>query len=172
MARRVLSGITAREFQQMAIHLIESGYDCSELHDLAWEPPSTAGESQALFDRASQSLGLAMPSRSQAVESILRFYAAEIVAHRIPPPDGLGQMMRQAYWTEAHRHTSSVYVGDTFDMQDFISSYYAYDDLLDSPSVVGFDGLHGDEAISAFDAHVMDQAAAWLSRHPCSTLQQ
>lgn len=155
----------------MAIHLIEQGFDCSDLHELAWEPVFTRVEAEQLFDAAAKSLGLAMPTRAQAVESILHFYATQIVERRSLPHDGLGQMMRHAYWPEVSQHQSSVYVGDGYDMQDFIGSYYSYGDLMESPNVVGFNGLYGDAALRAFDEHVIAEARRWLDRHPESEFQ-
>jgi len=165
LARRVLLTGTASEFQRMAISLIENGYDCPDLHELAWEALSTRFEAQQLFDSAAAQIGLELPTARQAVETLLRYHALRIVAGECSPAEGLGLMMREVYWPEVSKHTSSVHVGDGFDMQDFIGSYYAYDDLFDGPNSVGYNGLYGDAAIVAFDEDVRSDCRRWLERH-------
>jgi hypothetical protein len=166
LARRVLLHFSATEFQRLAILLIESGYEASELHELAWEPFSSMHESQSLFDAAARRIGLALPTRQEAVQILLYHYATRITGGESTPHDELHRLMKEVYCTEVSIHQSSVFVGDSYDMQHFIGAYWSYEDMMDSPNVIGFNGLYGDAAIKAFDEHVRRTAAEWLTRHP------
>lgn len=166
LARRVLTTITGGEFQGLAIGLIERGYDHPLLHDLAWEPVITRVEAEQQFDSAAVALGLSLPSRSEAVELLVHYHASRIAAGECEPEEGLAQMMKDAYWPEVSKHGSSVYVGDSHDMQDLIGAYWSYDDLFESPDTVGYAGLYGDAAIRAFGDEVRRITADWLTRHP------
>lgn len=166
LARRVLTTITGGELQRLAIGLIEHGHDHPRLHELAWEPVTAGAEAEWQFDSAAVALGLSMPSRSQAVEILVHHHTTRIVAGQCEPQVGLAQMMRDAYWPEVSKHSSSVYVGDSHDMQDLIGAYWSYGDLRDSPDVVGYAGFYGDAAFRAFGDEVRRIASDWLNRHP------
>jgi hypothetical protein len=166
IARRVLTTVTGGELQDIAIGLVERGYDCPELHELAWEPVTARGEAEHLLDVAISRVGLRFPSRADAVAMLLHHYAVAIVSGVYNPEQGLSFMMRDVYWPEVSNHAASEYVGDTHDMQHFVGAYWNYDDLRDSPGVVGYAGLYGAAAFRALDEEVRRIAGDWLTRHP------
>lgn len=165
LARRVLLNLRASEFQALAISLIETGYDCPELHELAWDLVSTRHEAEGLFDCAAKAIGLVLPTRQIAVQTLLHYYATRMASGAFLPHEELVQLMKEVYWSEVAKHQSRVYVGDSHDMHEFIGAHWSYDDMLDNPNDVSFNGLYGDEALRAFDDHVRDTASAWLTRH-------
>lgn len=166
LARRVLTSISVRELQGIAISWIESGHDFPELHELAWDPVLSWREADPLFEATAATLGLSMPSREEAAEILVYYHLRRIAQGDCTPEEGLAWMMRDAYWPELSKSFSSAYVGDAVGLEHFIGAYWGYDDLRDSPDVVDYDGLYGDEAKQAFDVHVRSLAAEWLQRHP------
>ena len=169
LARRELTSVSAGELQRLAISLIEQGHDFPSLHELAWDTVISHREAALLFEAAMKTLGWRHPSRKEAVEILVRHHLSRIVEGSCSPERGLQFLMKEVYWTEVSRFSSSVYVGDSHDLQELIGCYWSYDDLRDSPNVVGYNGLYGEAALRAFDDQVRQVAAEWLSRHPASS---
>ena len=166
LARRELLTMSASDYQRMALHLIETGHDCSALHDLAWDTVISSSDAAHLFKSAAAQLGLALPTRKQAVEILLRYHATRILSGECSPAEGITNMRREAYLPEVSKHPSAREIGDQYDMQDFIYAYYMLGDLRDWPTVNGFNGLYGDEAKQAFDDEIRRMCRSWLERHP------
>jgi hypothetical protein len=170
LARSELLTLSGSGYQTMAIKLIEDGKECDALHELAWEPITSNAEAFVLFESAAQQLGISKPSREEAVNTLLRYYSTRIAAESSTPHAELECMMQEVYWPEVSKYQSSVFVGDSHDMEEFIGAYWNYDDLRDSPDVVGYNGLFGQTAIQAFDQHVRTLAEQWLMRHVAPVL--
>ncbi len=169
LARRELTSVSAGEWQRVAISLIEQGHDFPALHELAWDPVISHREAAVLFEAAMTTLGWRHPSREEAVEILVRHHLSRIVEGRCSPELGLQHVMEEVYWPEVSKFSSAVHVGDSHDLQHLIGCCWSYDDLHDSPNVVGYDGLHGEAALRAFDDQVREVAAEWLNRHPISS---
>lgn len=166
MARCEFLTLSGSGFQAMAIKLIESGKECPALHELAWDPVISSREAAELFESAALQLGIPKPTRSEAVQILLHYYATQITKEGSSPHDELKRMMNEVYWPEVSNHQSTHYVGDSHDMESFIGAYWSYDDLQDNPDVVGFNGLYGQAAHMAFDEHTRSIAAKWLENQP------
>ncbi|MCF7789183.1 MAG: hypothetical protein K9N47_23870 [Prosthecobacter sp.] len=166
LARRVMTGVSVKELQGIAVSWIESGHDFPALHELAWDPVLSWRDADFLFDAVASTVGLSLPSRAEASEILVYYHIRRIAQGHCTPEGGLAGIMRDAYWPELSKKTSLVYVGDADGLEHFIGAYWGYDDLRDSPDVVGYDGLYGEEAVQAFDMHVRNLAAEWLLQHP------
>lgn len=166
LARRVLTSVSVKELQGIAIIWIEHGHDFPELHELAWAPVLSWIEADLLFEATATTMGLSLPSREEAAEILIYYHLRRIAQGQCMPEEGLAGMMRDAYRPELSDKPSTVHVGDSVGFEHFIGAYWGYDDLRDSPDVVGYDGLYGAEALQAFDVHVRRLAAEWLLRHP------
>jgi len=165
LAKEALLPLSGTYYQAMAIKLIEAGHECDALHELAWEPITSNAEAAALFDTAARQFSIPRPSQDEAVSTLVRYHAEQITKENSDPHAELERMMNEVYWPEVSKHQSSAFVGDSHDMEEFVGAYWNYDDLRDSPDVVGYNGLYGQEAILAFDQHVRTLARQWLERH-------
>lgn len=166
LARRVLTSVSVKELQGIAISWIENGHEFPDLHELVWDPVLSWREADLLFEATATIMGLSLPSREDASEILVYYHIHRIAQGHCTPEEGLAGMMRDAYWPELSKCFSSVYVGDAVGLKHFIGAYWGYDDLRDSPDVIDCDGLYGAEAVGAFDVHVRSLAAEWLQRHP------
>lgn len=166
LAKAELLTLPGSDYQAMAVTLIEDGHECDALHELAWDPVTSHAEAVALFDSAARQLRISKPSRNEAVSTLIRHYAEQIIKEDSVPHIELERMMSEVYWPEVSKHESRDFVGDSHDMEEFIGAYWSYDDLRDSPDVVGYNGLYGEKAVLAFDQHVRTIAKQWLMRHP------
>lgn len=166
LARRALTSVSVKELQGIAISWIENGHDFLGLHELAWDPVLSWREADLLFEATATTLGLSLPSREEASEILVYYHIRRIALGHCTPEQGLAGMMRDAYWPELSKCFSTVFASDAVGLEHFIGAYWNYDDLCDSPDVVGYDGLYGDEAMQAFDVHVRSLATEWLLRHP------
>ncbi len=150
----------------MAIHLIESGNECPSLHELAWDPVVSCQEAAALFESAALQLGMRKPTRNEAVQILMRYFATRISQRGSSPHSELKRMMDEVYWPEVSEHQSTLYVGDSHGMEELIGAYWSYGDLRDDPDTVSYNGLYGKAAHIAFDEYTRGIASKWLEKQP------
>ncbi len=161
LARSELQTLPSPGYQKMAVKLLESGYECPALHDIAWDPVLPHSEAETLFASAASQLGISRPSRKEAFQILLRHYAEQIMQEECSPHVELEKLINEVYWPEASKDT----FGSAYDMESFVRAYWCYDDLRDNPDVVGYNGLYGQEAHIAFDQDLRCIAANWLMNH-------
>ena len=166
LARSVLEYLPGVLLQRIAITLLERGYDCPELHELAWDPVITTREAIPLLNEAVTALELRLPSQTEAVAILVHHYISEIASGRCSPEEGLNRIMRNSWRPEPLWSTASDPAGDCYDTQEFINAYYRYDNLTFDPDSFHYQNNYGDAAFLALDKHVKELAAAWLLRHP------
>jgi hypothetical protein len=109
-------------------------------------------------------MGVAIPSRGEAIDELLHFYVESIASGMRAPHDGLSAMMREIYFPHFASEACKKYVGDSCGMEHLIGAYWAYDDLTERPEC-SWDGKHGAEAIAAWERSVRQYARDWLEKY-------
>ncbi len=163
-ARLLLGVLRSHEFPALAVRLLEEGHDAPELGVLATESNPVMSEVEPLLRRALESLDCRPLGDEEAVMVLLRDCVGRLARGELPPREGLQLMIDEVVDPGRSRGviTSKDYACDSLGLHELYGAYWAYDDLLERPSEVSFDGSYGDEAIERLDRHVRALASDWL----------
>jgi hypothetical protein len=118
-----------------------------------------------LFERVCSESGVAVPSREEAIEELIRSHLNPIASGGCRPRDGLEAFMREIYYPYFAGKPCERYVGDSRGMQHLIGDYWSYDDLLERPHEVSCGGKFGAAAIVCWEELVRQHARDWLEKH-------
>jgi uncharacterized protein (DUF433 family) len=165
---RHLAGLaTSCELRQAANAALNAGLYSPSLADVAVFLDKRLSDIGPVFQEALRELHIAVPeSCDDCCWTLLRHYIGQIANRYVLPREGLGGLMHEVFFGFNLHEKSTRYVGDSHDIEQLISAYYGYDDLLERPHEVSFNGLYGRAAVDALDADVVAKCASWLERHP------
>src|SRR5262249_3572667 len=121
-------------------------------------------EAAPVFERVCAECGVSVPTKSEAIDELLRVHLESIASGTRPPREALRDLMQQAYYPHISAEPVREYVGDSRGLEHLIGAYWNYDDLLKRPEV-SFQGRHGEAALPLFDEHVRQIARDWLQRY-------
>jgi hypothetical protein len=152
---------------EIADKLLEEGRDTpSVIHLSVLESPIMA-EAAPIFERICAEHKVIIPTREEAIIELLRFQLESIASGAIAPRKGLEAMMRESYFPYFAGEPSKKYVGDSRDLEHLIGAYWGYDDLVERPREVSWDGKYGAEAIASWEESVRQYARNWIQKHNC-----
>jgi hypothetical protein len=106
-----------------------------------------------VLERAVEEMGLRLPSRDEAVWTLLRYYVSELASGNARGKEGL-QPIIDVYYGAALYEATEKYVGDSHGIDSLIGAYYSYEDVS-----------KGSDAESTLEAEVIQQAKAWMGKH-------
>jgi hypothetical protein len=118
-----------------------------------------------LFERALRDLAIALPSKEEAVCSLLRHHVGRIAEGLVPPRDGMRSVLNEVYYPADLYTETTKYVGDSHGLQHLLGSFYSYDDLEERPEEVSFEGKFGEEALVGLDRHIVSLAKSWIDQY-------
>jgi len=150
---------------QIADTLLSEGRDTDAVIQLFIVESPVMADVGPLFERACMELGVAIPTREEAIDVLLRHHLESIASGACQPREGLEVFMRELYEPHLAGEPCKEYVGDSRGMQDLIGAYWDYDDLTERPSEVSWDGEYGAEAIARWGDSVREYARDWLQKY-------
>src|SRR5687768_9576183 len=83
-----------------------------------------------LFERMCTELNIAVPTKDEAVDELLRHHLDAVASGTCRPRAGLEAIMREIY-PHIAGEPCKEYVGDSRGMQHLIGDYWSYDDLME-----------------------------------------
>ena len=122
-------------------------------------------EAAPVFERACTQVGVTIPNKAEAIDVLLRQHVAAIATGAQPPHEGLQVIMREIYFPNIAGEPCKKQVGDSHGIEHLIGAYWGYDDLMERPQEVSFEGKYGGEAIACWEEFVRRQARDWLEKH-------
>lgn len=122
-------------------------------------------EAGPLFERVCLELGITVPTKDEAVYELLRYHLETIVAGTCKPRAGLEAVMREIYFPHLAAEVCKEYVGDSRGLQHLIGAFWSYDELMERPAEVSWDGKYGAEAIARWEEFVRQHARGWLQKY-------
>jgi len=145
--------------------LLEEGRDTSAVVQLSILESPVMADAGPLFERVCTELSVAVPTKNEAIDELLRHHLESIASGACQPREGLEAVMRELYWPHFAGEPCKEYVGDSRGMQHLIGAYWSYDDLTDRPHEVSWDGKYGAEAIARWGDSVRQYARDWLQKY-------
>jgi hypothetical protein len=161
LAWYALRGCPSSILKWMAIDLINRGFEAPELDELAWEPAGRQAE--ALFATAAKRIGLAVPTRDEAIAILLRYYIDRMSK---PEFDALAEL--QEMMSEVCRGWEMKAYTQAHDVAAFVTANQAHEGLMktaEGGDSASYNGLTGDAALAALGEEVRKIAEEWLGRH-------
>ena len=122
-------------------------------------------EAAPIFERVCAQIGVIIPSKVDAVYELLRIYLKPIASGTQQPYEGLQAIMREVYFPHIDGQPCKKYVGDSHGLEQLIAAFWSYDDLMERPREVSWDGKHGAEAIARWGEFVRQHSRDWLQTH-------
>jgi hypothetical protein len=154
-ARYALGTATSEELVQVADSVLDEGLYLQALGELATLGRPVISEAGPLFENALVEIGLRVPSREEAIATLLRNYVGAIAGATVAPEEGLRRIIQDVYFpADLYGHTKQ-FVGDSHGLQHLIGCFYTYDDVRESE--------FGEETIKALDQQVVTLAKQWLA---------
>jgi hypothetical protein len=150
---------------RIADTLLEQGSDKRAVVQLTILDSPVMADVGPLFERACAELSVAVPTRDEAIDELLRPPPESIASGACEPREGLEAVMREIYWPHFAGEPCKEYVGDSRGMQHLIGAYWSYDDLAERPREVSSDGKYGAEAIARWGDSVRQYARDWLQKY-------
>jgi hypothetical protein len=131
---------------------------------LTLENPIFADAAQ-LFEKLCLEQGIVIPTKDEAIINLLRLQLDSIASGAIVPHEGLAAMMREIYFPYFAGEPCKKYVGDSRGLEHLVGAFWNYDDLIEHPNRVSWDGKYGTAAITAWEASVRQYARDWITKH-------
>jgi hypothetical protein len=153
IARYVLGVAESWELPIIADALMNIGPSTPAMAELATMRNPVMAEAGPLFEQALRERGVQIPSREEAIWTLLRYYLQGIADGSIMPKEGLSLVVRGAYYPGKLYERSEKFAGDSHDLQHLIGAYYEYDDLYKP----------GD--VNQLNAEVVKLALEWIERN-------
>ena len=168
-AKLVLGIATWEELCQAANRSLDQGQYTLALGNLATLAHPIMAEADPLFRAALRELSVTLPSKDEAIKSLLKYHLTAIANRQVAPREGLQQLMKDVYYGARTFELDSGVVGDSYGLEHLIGYYYGYEDLDERPTEVSFRGKYGKPAKKAVDQEVIRLAAEWLAAHQTVT---
>ncbi len=155
-ARHVLNECDATDMVAFGVsQLAETESPSVALYELAnWDPND--GDTWERLEAVLEEMGVALPSRDEAVWIVLRHEIRMIVAGRTDPLEGV-RWVGELDLGVAPRE----YVGDSHGAAELVGAYHSLDDL----DYRGVRGRKRRREERALKAHIVEIARAWLAEH-------
>ena len=150
---------------RIADTLLEEKRDTPAVIQLSILESPVMADAGPLFERACAELSVAVPTRDEAVDELLRHHLESIASGTCQPHEGLEALMREIYYPHFAGEPCKEYVGDSRGMQHLIGAYWSYNDLMERPREVSRDGKYGSEAIARWGDSVRQYARDWLQKY-------
>jgi hypothetical protein len=160
-ARYVIQRISAEELKRAADIALDQGLYSDSLGALATTRDPIMADAGPLFEAALRELRISLPSKEDALNSLLEQYVQQIAEGVIRAYEGLDLLIRELYYPYIQNENVSQYAGDSRGIHHLLGAYYGYDDLQASPELVSFEGKYGREAVEALDCQVVKLATEW-----------
>ena len=154
---------------EIADKLLEEGRDTRSVIQLSILESPIMADAAPLFEKICAELGIAIPTKDEAVNQLLHFQLESIASGSVSPRKGLEAMMQEIYYPFFAGETCKKYVGDSHGMEHLISAYWSYDDLVERPREVSWDGKYEKEAIASWENSVRQYAKDWIQKHSSVT---
>ena len=104
---------------------------------------------------------VAMPTREEAIRTLLIHFIRQLAGGAAAPRSTLENLMNEVYFPGGLHALSKNYAGDSHGIERFIALYYEYDDIEERPGAVTLDGMSGGAALSTLDARALKLAREW-----------
>lgn len=145
--------------------LLAEGHTEPAIIELSMMESPVMIEVAPVFERVCAELGFPIPTREEAIDELLKGYLKSIASGGQSPRDGLQAIMQEVYFPHLAKEPVKKYVGDSHGMEHLIGAYWGYDDLMERPREISFDGKYGKEAITSWEEFVRQHARDWLQKH-------
>jgi hypothetical protein len=153
----------------LADTMMAEGRDTPAVIQLSILEPAVMSDAGPLFERVCEEAGIVIPSKQEAVDELIHFHLKAISSGECKPRLGLETFMRELYRPFIAGELDKEYVGDSRGLEHLIGAYWNYDDLIDRPREVSWDGKYGSKAITAWEHSVQQYASDWLSKNAPSS---
>ena len=150
---------------RIADMLLEESRNTTTVIQLSILESPVMADAGPMFERVCLELGVTVPTKHEAVDALLRYHLESIASGARPARDGLEAIMRELYWPYFACEPCKQYVGDSRGMEHLIGAYWSYDDLIERPREVSWDGKYGAAAISRWEHSVRRYAKDWLQKN-------
>jgi hypothetical protein len=150
---------------EIADKLLEEGRDTPSVIQLSILESPIMAEAAPIFEKICAEHKVKIPTKDDAINELLRFQLESIASGAIAPRKGLEAMMREIYHPYFAGEPSKKYVGDSRGMEHLIGAYWNYDDLIERPRQVSWNGKYGAEAIASWEESVRQYARDWIQKH-------
>ena len=150
---------------RIADTLLEEKRDTPAVIQLSILESPVMADADPLFERVCSESGVAVPTKDGAVDELLRHHLGSIASGSCRPREGLEAVMREIYYPHFAGDPCKEYVGDSRGMQHLIGAYWSYDDLMERPREVSWDGKYGAEAVARWEDSVRQYARDWLQKY-------
>jgi hypothetical protein len=161
-ARYVVGAVTSDWLREIANTSLEAGLYSPCIAEIATADHPILSEVGPLFEKAVGEVGLAMPSRQQALWDVASFHLRRISDGEVVPRRGLAELLHDLH--DDLYEDAKEFFADSLYLHNLMGCYYGYDDLEERPNEVSFKGKYGNEAMAAVDAEIVEMAREWLSR--------
>src|SRR5438270_3007639 len=124
---------------RIADTLLEEGRDTPAVIQLSILELPVMADAGSLFERMCAEFRVAVPTKQEAVDELLRYRLESITSGTCRPRDGLEAIMREVYYPHFADEPCEQYVGDSRGMEHLIGAYWSYDDLTERPRQFSWD---------------------------------
>ena len=167
-ARYRLQLETGPSLKKFAEEYLAGGHDESAVVRLAILDDDGLADVGPAFEVACRQLDHPIPTLGDAVRIAAAGALSGIVSGKTEPHAGLRELraIYERVWPLEKPDPSvpeqAKTLGGEFGFSELLGAYYGYDDLLERPTEVSFQGKFGAEALEALDGFVVAKASEWL----------
>lgn len=131
-ARYRLGLASGADLTRIADQALDREIYSSSLGELATISNPIMSEVGPLFEKAMDELNVAIPDFEEAVSTVLCCLLREVLAGTVTPREGMSRVVNEIYHHCGLHEGSKELAGDSHDLQDLLSAFYAYDDINES----------------------------------------
>src|SRR5689334_20551830 len=130
LAKLGLGDLPSDEIPELALMLLSSGVESSELAALAGALPiEHPADLREDLHRALRSAGIRVPDRISAAHTLKRILAGRAVDGSLSARDAAWSIISVFHEVELELSPAGRYVGDSFGIATLFGLYYSYDDV-------------------------------------------
>lgn len=165
LANFVLDNNKLSTMPDAAVQALIEGFDSPSLAKLAGESGAHSNlfEIEELFRHTLSELGLSLPSKEEAAQTLISYWAKRIVSGSVQPREGARHILVEVY--HQIEYPNEKIVGETLGITSLVGPAYQYDDLQEG--FIEFKGkpLSKEEAFKILDRNVIEASQRYLLSH-------
>lgn len=163
LANYVLGNLTGSYFPDIALTALSQGIESESLLILAgMSDRDNTFELQKYFDGSLRELGISLPSKIEAAQSLLSYYLGEMIAH---PENAFRVMNRidndiyqQVDWLKELEIVKKEFVGEELGLERMFTWYRELQDFDDNGMLLYYNELPKKEQKERFQQHLVEEA--------------
>lgn len=143
--------------------LMNEGVYHDKFIEIMYPPSDRYEDFVEIFNIALKVINLDPPNtKEKALWFVLKHHIQNIADQKSDPIKSLYQINSYTHYDFVFSQTKK-YLGDSYDIHNFIGMWEQYDDRLDDTQIpFAWNTKFGDEAIAEFNADLIDEAKKWL----------